>query len=92
LKARFELLQHASDPKTPAISLRFLETLTPVERVLPEDMCTISEPRPGERLSKRKRSGIFKPWVYSLAQSGEFARALKQFLEERALDKIKYGV
>ena len=86
------MLQQASDPETPAISLQFLETITPVKRVLPEEQCTISEPRPGEALFKRKRGAIFKPWVYSLASPGEFGQALKKFLAERALDKVRYGV
>lgn len=86
------MLQQASDPETPAISLQFLETITPVKRVLPEEQCTISEPRPGEVLFKRKRGAIFKLWVYSLASPGEFGQALKKFLAERALDKVKYGV
>jgi hypothetical protein len=94
MKARFELHPQASDVENPTLGLRFLETLTPVKCILPDYKWSISEPHPGQLLSRKKRAkhSMFVPWTYSLAHPGRFAGALQQFLAERALEKIKYGV
>jgi hypothetical protein len=95
LKARFELHPQASDSENPALVLRFLETLAPVECVVPECGWTISAPRPGELLSRTRKKLVRQapvPWAYSLSRPSKYAKMLKDFIAERAMEKIKYGV
>ncbi|KIM37796.1 hypothetical protein M413DRAFT_448301 [Hebeloma cylindrosporum] len=97
IRARFEL-QSKESGSPQAIQLRVLEILSPITRnPLPVDFIsrkTFDEPRPGELIMRRKRKcdRSAKPWALSLTRTSRNAETVKAFLEERALEKEKYGV
>jgi hypothetical protein len=93
MKARFELHPQGSDAEHAELRLRFLENLTPITRTPPDDYplrTTIVEPRPGELLF-RGRIDI-KPWAFSLTLNNGYAKLIREFVAERALEKEKYGI
>jgi hypothetical protein len=93
MKARFELHPQGSDAEHAELRLRFLENLTPITRTPPDGYprrTTVVEPRPGELLIRGKFD--IKPWALSFTLKSGYAKLVREFLAERALEKEKYGI